>query len=88
MKKKKINKLFFLDNLEDDPLKYYKFSKKIDTINKGEIRAGGVRAGKLKADYILIYKNIKVAVIEAKSEEVEVGEGISQAKLYGEKLQI
>ena len=35
MKKKKTNKLYFLDNLENDPLKYYKFSKKIDTINKG-----------------------------------------------------
>ena len=57
-------------------------------INKGEIRAGGVRAGQLKADYILIYKNIKLAVIEAKSEETEVGEGVSQAKLYGEKLHL
>ena len=57
-------------------------------INKGEIRAGGVRAGQLKADYILIYKNIKLAVIEAKSEELEVGEGVSQAKLYGEKLHL
>ena len=57
-------------------------------INKGEIRAGGVRAGQLKADYILIYKNIKLAVIEAKSEEIEVGEGVSQAKLYGEKLHL
>ena len=33
--KKKTNKLFFLDNLENNPLKYYKFSKKIDTVNKG-----------------------------------------------------
>ena len=35
MKMKKTNKVLFLDNLGNDPLKYYKFSKKIDTINKG-----------------------------------------------------
>ena len=34
-------------------------------INVGEIRTGGIRTGKLIADYILEYKNIKLAVIEA-----------------------
>lgn len=56
-------------------------------INAGEIRAGGVRAGQMKADYVLSYKNRKIAVVEAKSDEVEVGEGVAQAKLYGDKLQ-
>ncbi|MDC1495556.1 DEAD/DEAH box helicase family protein [Amylibacter sp.] len=55
-------------------------------INAGEIRAGGVRTGKLIADYVLIYKNRKLAVVEAKSNELEVGEGVAQAKLYAEKL--
>ncbi len=57
-------------------------------INDGEIRAGGIRTGKLIADYILEYKNIKLAVVEAKSDELEVGEGVAQAKLYAQKLRI
>ena len=35
IKKKKNNKLSFLDSLENDPLKYYKFSNKINTLSKG-----------------------------------------------------
>ena len=57
-------------------------------INNGEIKAGGIRSGKLKADYILIYKNRKLAVIEAKSDELEVGEGVAQAKQYATKLEL
>ena len=57
-------------------------------INAGEIRAGGIRAKQLKADYILIYKNRKLAVVEAKSNELEVGEGVGQAKRYAQKLQL
>tara|TARA_B100000579_G_scaffold49200_1_gene34293 strand:- start:2995 stop:5325 length:2331 start_codon:yes stop_codon:yes gene_type:complete len=57
-------------------------------INDGEIRAGGIRVGQLKADYVLEYKNIKLAVVEAKSNELEVGEGVAQAKLYAQKLRI
>ena len=38
------------------------------------------------ADYILVYKNIKIGVIEAKSDEQEVGEGVAQAKTYAAKL--
>lgn len=56
------------------------------------ITAGRIRTGKkdkpLKADYILIYKNIKLAAIEAKSDELKVGEGVAQAKDYAERLQI
>lgn len=57
-------------------------------INAGEIRAGGIRTGQLKADYILIYKNRKLAVIEAKSNQQEVGEGVAQAKQYATKLNL
>lgn len=57
-------------------------------INSGEIRAGGIRAGQIKADYILSYKNRKLAVVEAKSNDLEVGEGVGQAKLYAQKLQL
>lgn len=41
-----------------------------------------------KADYILKYKNQKLAVIEAKSDEKDVSEGVEQAKLYAELLHI
>ena len=58
------------------------------SINSSEIQAGGIRAGQLKADYLLIYKNRKLAVVEAKADELEVGEGIAQAKLYAQKLQL
>ena len=57
-------------------------------INAGEIKAGGIRTGKLIADYVLSYKNRKLAVVEAKSNELEVGEGVAQAKLYAQKLHL
>lgn len=57
-------------------------------INNGEIKSGGIRSGKLKADYVLIYKNRKLAVIEAKSDELDVGEGVAQAKQYATKLEL
>ena len=41
-----------------------------------------------KVDYILEYKGIKLAVIEAKSDEIDVTIGIKQAKQYAEMLQI
>ncbi|MCI1640411.1 MAG: type I restriction endonuclease, partial [Bacteroidales bacterium] len=40
------------------------------------------------ADYILVYKGTKLAVIEAKSNELPVGEGVMQAKKYAQKLQL
>lgn len=58
------------------------------TITAGRIQTGGVRAKKLTADYVLVYKGIKLAVIEAKSDELEVGEGVAQAKQYAEKLNL
>jgi len=57
-------------------------------INAGEIKVGGIRASKLKADYILSYRNRKLAVVEAKSDELDVGEGVAQAKSYADKLKL
>lgn len=57
-------------------------------ITIGRLQTGGGRAKPLIADYILVYKGIKLAVIEAKSNDLEVGEGVAQAKLYAEKLNI
>ncbi len=55
-------------------------------ITAGKIQSGGARAKKLTADYVLVYKGIKLAIIEAKSDIQSVGEGVAQAKQYAEKL--
>ena len=57
-------------------------------IKLGEIKAGGMRAGTLNADYVLIYKNRNLAAVEAKSDELEVSAGVAQAKNYAEKLHL
>jgi len=57
-------------------------------ITAGKIQTGGARAKKLTADYVLVYKGIKLAIVEAKSDELGVGEGVAQAKLYAEKLRL
>jgi len=57
-------------------------------ITDGRIQTGGRRSKPLIADYILVYKGIKLAVVEAKSDELEVGEGVAQAKQYAEKLKL
>ncbi len=41
-----------------------------------------------KVDYILEYKGVKLAVIEAKSDKTDVSVGVPQAKLYAQMLQI
>ena len=56
-------------------------------ITAGKIQTGG-RAKKLTADYVLVYKGIKLAVVEAKSDDLGVGEGVAQAKQYAEKLKL
>ena len=57
-------------------------------ITAGKIQTGGGRSKKLTADYVLVYKGIKLAIVEAKSADLEVGEGVAQAKQYAEKLQL
>jgi type I restriction enzyme, R subunit len=57
-------------------------------ITDGKIQTGGGRSKKIIADYVLVYKGIKLAVVEAKSNELEVGEGVAQAKQYAEKLRL
>jgi type I restriction enzyme R subunit len=56
-------------------------------ISEGKIQIGG-RGKREIADYVLMYKGIKLAVIEAKSDEYSVGEGVMQAKKYAQKLQL
>lgn len=56
-------------------------------IAPGRITSTGNKNPK-KADYILEYRGIKLAVIEAKSDERDVSEGVDQAKLYADALKI
>lgn len=57
-------------------------------ITAGKIQTGGGRGKREIADYVLVYKGIKLAIVEAKSDVQEVGEGVMQAKKYAEKLQL
>ena len=57
-------------------------------ITAGKIQAGGGRSKKIIADYVLVFKGIKLAVVEAKSVDLGVGEGVAQAKQYADKLQL
>ena len=54
----------------------------------GKILTGGTREKQLEADYILVYKHQKIAVIEAKQENLSATEGVGQAKEYAAKLHI
>ncbi len=57
-------------------------------ITAGKIQTGGGRSKKIIADYVLVYKGIKLAVVEAKSNDLGVGEGVAQAKQYADKLKL
>ena len=57
-------------------------------ITAGKIQTGGGRAKPFVADYVLVYQGRKLAVIEAKSDELEVGEGVAQAKNYAEMMHL
>lgn len=55
---------------------------------QGRILGAGKKEKSQKADYILEYKNRKLAVVEAKEVSKDYTEGAAQAKLYAEKLNI
>ena len=57
-------------------------------ITDGRLVGGGRRKSALKADYVLEYKNKRLAVIEAKDESLNYTEGVGQAKDYAERLNI
>ncbi len=58
-----------------------------EVICPGRIIPGGMRGKSLTCDYVLIYRNKKLAVIEAKKECLSYTEGVRQAKDYAERLQ-
>ena len=55
-------------------------------IAPGRIEGHGRRGKSLTADYILEYRNTKLAVVEAKAWDEELTEGVAQAKNYAGKL--
>lgn len=57
-------------------------------ITAGKIQSTGGRAKPLIADYVLVYRNIKLAVVEAKADELSYSEGVAQAKNYAAKMQL
>ena len=58
-----------------------------EVITLGRLQGAGTRAKQDIADYVLVHRNQKLAVIEAKRERLPVTEGLAQAKKYARKLQ-
>jgi type I restriction enzyme R subunit len=58
-----------------------------EVITLGRLQGAGTRSRQDIADYVLVYRNQKLAVIEAKRESSPVTEGLGQAKHYAQMLQ-
>ncbi|MHB8202080.1 MAG: EcoAI/FtnUII family type I restriction enzme subunit R [Desulfomonilaceae bacterium] len=59
-----------------------------EMITPGRIMGAGKRGEPEIADYVLMYRNHKLAVIEAKAWEKPYTEGVAQAKAYAQKLDV
>ncbi len=57
-------------------------------ITLGRLEGAGKRGKPLTADYLLEYRNTKLAVVEAKAWEKALTEGVGQAKDYAGKLAV
>ncbi|WP_018128162.1 EcoAI/FtnUII family type I restriction enzme subunit R [Balneola vulgaris] len=57
-------------------------------ITKGRLIGGGQRTKPLKADFVLEYRNRRIAVVEAKARNKYYTDGVGQAKEYAERLNI
>lgn len=55
-------------------------------ITLGRLEGAGKRGKPLMADYVLEYRNTKLAVVEAKAWDKALTEGVAQAKDYAGKL--
>ncbi|MCR5065717.1 MAG: DEAD/DEAH box helicase family protein [Bacteroidales bacterium] len=56
-------------------------------ITKGKVSQSQKTQPK-RADYVLVYKGVKVAIVEAKSDELSYAEGVQQAKEYADMMGI
>ena len=57
-------------------------------ITPGRLEGLGRRGKGLTADYVLIYRNTKLAAVEAKAWDEPLTTGVGQAKNYAQKLEI
>ena len=57
-------------------------------ISPGRIEGQGRYGNPLRADYVLEYRNTKLAVVEAKAWDKALTEGVAQAKNYAGKMEI
>ena len=57
-----------------------------EVICPGRIQAGGNRGKSLSCDYVLFYKDHKLAVLEAKRASLSHRDGVGQAKDYASRL--
>jgi len=57
-------------------------------ITLGRLEGDGRRGKPLTADYVLEYRNTKLAVVEAKAWDKPLTEGVGQAKNYADKLEL
>ncbi len=57
-------------------------------ITQGRLLGAGRRTHPDIADYVLIYRNRKLAVIEAKREDLHESEGVAQARHYAAKMAV
>lgn len=57
-------------------------------ITLGRLEGYGKRGKTDKADYVLVFRNHKLAVVEAKAWKEDLTEGVGQAKKYAEKMNI
>ena len=55
-------------------------------ITLGRLQGNAKRARAEIADYVLVYRNTKLAVIEAKAWDKPATEGVGQAKSYAARL--
>jgi len=55
-----------------------------EVITLGRLQGAGQRAKQDIADYVLVYRGQKLAVIEAKKRDLPDTEGVGQAKKYAE----
>ena len=58
-----------------------------EVIAPGRIMGKGKRARALSCDYVLVYRNTKLATLEAKASTKSYTEGVGQAKDYAARLQ-
>ncbi len=87
-RRKKIDPALYAVGWEQVPESQILNEQRAYLIAPGRVEKLSVNRHPKKVDYILEYKGIKLAVIEAKADEYPVEIGIAQAKQYAEMLQI